>query len=192
MHIFAKKKLGETEIVDFAKTQLTLPDKIDPSDAMSWQHHLYSKLGSKKPGTEETDLNVKSSSVNMTKQQILDELVDRIVAMAKVLFGLHMVSAWKFEVTKVDIFVAGSTQLSNLSDLTSNLCFSTFFDFARAASNLFCLYTNSHFNSNQIDHPQQQQKGAYRSVVSSQRKKAVIACFRQTSLHSMPRYFCGA
>ena len=40
----------------------------------------------------------------------------------------------------------------------------------------------------QIDHPQQQQKGAWRSVVSTQRKRAVIACFRQTSLHSLPRF----
>ena len=40
----------------------------------------------------------------------------------------------------------------------------------------------------QIDHPQQQQKGAYRSVVSSQRKRAVIACFQQKSLHSLPRF----
>jgi len=85
--------MPESDISDFTKTQLTLPDKIDPSDAMSWQHHLYSKLGNKKPGAEENDLKVKQSNVNMTKQQILDELVDRIVAMAKVLFGLHMVNA---------------------------------------------------------------------------------------------------
>lgn len=39
----------------------------------------------------------------------------------------------------------------------------------------------------QIDHPQQQSKNVYRSVVSIQRKRAVIACFRQTSLHSLPR-----
>lgn len=52
---------------------------IDPADEMSWQHYLYSKLGSKK-GTGEI------------KPQQLDEVVDRIIAMAKVLFGLHMVS----------------------------------------------------------------------------------------------------
>lgn len=40
----------------------------------------------------------------------------------------------------------------------------------------------------QIDHPQQQQKDAWRSVVSSQRKRAVIACFQQKSLHSLPRF----
>lgn len=40
----------------------------------------------------------------------------------------------------------------------------------------------------QIDHPQQQQKGVYRSVVSTQRKRAVIACFRQATIHSLPRY----
>ncbi|CAG7835911.1 unnamed protein product [Allacma fusca] len=122
------KKLPEQEIIEFAKTQLTLPDKIDPSDSMSWQHHLYSKLGSKKPTADENDPNNKTTA-NLTKQQILDELVGRITAMAKVLFGLHM-----------------------------------------------------------IDHPQQQQKGAYRSVVSGGRKKAVIACFRQTSIHATPRH----
>jgi hypothetical protein len=82
--------LAENEILDFAKTQLTLPDKIDLSDAMSWQHHLYSKLGTKKTPSDQNDLSNKGSPVK-DKQQQLDELVDRIVAMAKVLFGLHMV-----------------------------------------------------------------------------------------------------
>lgn len=82
--------MNEPEILDFAKTQLTLPDKIDPSDAMSWQHHLYSKLGTKKQPLDENDLNNKGSPIK-DKQQQLEELVDRIVAMAKVLYGLHMV-----------------------------------------------------------------------------------------------------
>lgn len=84
------QKVAEHEIVDFAKTQLTLPDKIDPSDAMSWQHHLYSKLGSKKPSPTIVGTAV-STKANANQQAILDELVERIVAMAKVLFGLHMV-----------------------------------------------------------------------------------------------------
>lgn len=46
---------------------------------MSWQHYLYSKLGTKKEASSD-------------KPQQIDEVVDRIVAMAKVLFGLHMVS----------------------------------------------------------------------------------------------------
>ena len=79
----------ETEIFDFAKTQLTLPDKIDPSDKMSWQHHLYSKLGSKKPNQALDGTVTPAKAAN--QQAILDELVERIVAMAKVLFGLHMV-----------------------------------------------------------------------------------------------------
>lgn len=82
--------MAEHEIVDFAKTQLTLPDKIDPSDSMSWQHHLYSKLGSKKPSHTIVGTPV-STKANANQQAILDELVERIVAMAKVLFGLHMV-----------------------------------------------------------------------------------------------------
>ncbi|XP_034937910.1 ryanodine receptor isoform X2 [Chelonus insularis] len=111
------KKMTEADIAEFAKTQLTLPDKIDPADEMSWQHYLYSKLGQKK------------DTMEPVKAQQLDEVVTRITDMAKVLYGLHM-----------------------------------------------------------IDHPQQQSKSSYRSVVSIQRKRAVIACFRQTSLHSLPRH----
>uniref|UniRef100_A0A0K8TI63 Ryanodine receptor 44F n=1 Tax=Lygus hesperus TaxID=30085 RepID=A0A0K8TI63_LYGHE len=112
------KKMLETDILEFAKTQLTLPDKIDPGDEMSWQHYLYSKLGNKKETVSEKPQN-----------QQIEEVVDRIVAMAKVLFGLHM-----------------------------------------------------------IDHPQLQSKQQYRSVVSNQRKRAVLACFRQLSLHALPRH----
>ncbi|XP_065200353.1 ryanodine receptor [Planococcus citri] len=110
------KKMQEYEVREFVKTQLTLPDKIDPADEMSWQHYLYSKLGSKKDSVE-------------IKPQQIEEVVDRIMAMAKVLYGLHM-----------------------------------------------------------IDHPQLQSKAVYRSVVSIQRKRAVIACFRQLSLHALPRH----
>ncbi|CAG9853862.1 unnamed protein product [Phyllotreta striolata] len=115
------KKMPEYDIIDFAKNQLTLPDKIDPADEMSWQHFLYSQLGSKK--------SVSINSVDNNGKNQVDETVDRIVAMSKVLYGLHM-----------------------------------------------------------IDHPQQQQKGVYRSVVSTQRKRAVLSCFRQASLHSLPRH----
>lgn len=72
------QKMQEYEIREFVKTQLTLPDKIDPADEMSWQHYLYSKLGSKKDTVE-------------IKPQQIEEVVDRIMAMAKVLYGLHMV-----------------------------------------------------------------------------------------------------
>nr|XP_049707638.1 ryanodine receptor isoform X50 [Helicoverpa armigera] len=116
------KKMSEQDVAEFAKTQLTLPDKIDPADEMSWQHYLYSKLGSK----SKSNITVETAE---NKAKIIDDTVERIVAMSKVLFGLHM-----------------------------------------------------------IDHPQQMSKNVYRSVVSIQRKRAVIACFRQTSLHSLPRH----
>ncbi|XP_055904500.1 ryanodine receptor isoform X11 [Eupeodes corollae] len=121
------KKMPEYEVIEFARMQLTLPDKLDPSDEMSWQHYLYSKLG-KKDELQEDSAVVEKSNQNEKKDKT-QETVDRIVAMAKVLFGLHM-----------------------------------------------------------IDHPQQQSKNVYRSCVSIQRKRAVIACFRQTSLHSLPRH----
>ncbi|EEC03457.1 hypothetical protein IscW_ISCW017056, partial [Ixodes scapularis] len=109
----------DVDIFDYVKLQLTLPDKIDPSDAMSWQHYLYSKLGSQRS----------SGSQIVPAQVSHDQLVERIMDMAKVLYGLHM-----------------------------------------------------------IDHPQGSMKGVYRSVVSTQRKRAVIACFRMISLHSLPSY----
>ena len=85
--------MAENEIVDFAKTQLTLPEKIDPSDAMSWQHHLYSKLGTKKP-SQVIVSPVSTNAKTANQQALLDELVERIVAMAKVLYGLHVVSTF--------------------------------------------------------------------------------------------------
>lgn len=77
------KKMEEQEIAEFAKTQLTLPDKIDPADEMSWQRHLYSQLGQKKDPVVDTP---KASHPQ------LDDVVARITDMAKVLYGLHMVS----------------------------------------------------------------------------------------------------
>jgi len=74
------KRMPESDISEFAKTQLTLPDKIDPADEMSWQHYLYSKLGQKKDVMEPV------------KAQQLEDVVARITDMAKVLYGLHMVS----------------------------------------------------------------------------------------------------
>ncbi|KAK3867881.1 hypothetical protein Pcinc_026695, partial [Petrolisthes cinctipes] len=113
-------KGSESEILDFAMTQLTLPNKYDPSDAMNWQHTLYSRLGGGRVPREDEEEKKLVPTV--------DDTVERIVAMAKVLYGLHI-----------------------------------------------------------IDHPQTS-KEVWRSVVSIQRKRAVIACFRQTSLHMMPRH----
>jgi len=82
------QKIPDYEIAEFAKTQLTLPDKIDPADEMSWQHYLYSKLGNIKEGEGEVTNPAPDSN---EKTKMIDEVVERIVAMAKVLFGLHMV-----------------------------------------------------------------------------------------------------
>ncbi|XP_055318049.1 ryanodine receptor isoform X5 [Sitodiplosis mosellana] len=124
------KKMPESEVIEFARTQLTLPDKLDPADEMSWQHYLYSKLGKDQTSEEIIEKPPAGATEKIkTKDQIIQETVERIVAMAKVLYGLHM-----------------------------------------------------------IDHPQQQSKNVYRSVVSIQRKRAVIACFRQIPIHLLPRH----
>lgn len=96
--------MPEYDIIQFAKTQLTLPDKIDPADEMSWQHFLYSQLGSKKSATIITTEN------NNNKNQ-LEETIDRIVAMSKVLYGLHMV--------RTQYFVVVHTAPSNVSNCLS-------------------------------------------------------------------------
>ena len=113
------QKMSEEEITEFVSNQLTLPENLDPADELSWQHHLYSTLGNKK-----------QVSAAELKKEALDLLVQRIVAMGKVLYGLHI-----------------------------------------------------------IDHPPiDALQGAFPKVVSMQRKRAVIACFRQTSLHSLPKH----
>lgn len=83
----------ESDVIEFARTQLTLPDKLDPADEMSWQHYLYSKLGKKEKSAEIIVEQPKSGANEKikSKEQIIQETVERIVAMAKVLFGLHMV-----------------------------------------------------------------------------------------------------
>lgn len=83
--------MPETEVIEFARTQLTLPDKLDPADEMSWQHYLYSKLGKKDLLPEEMP-EKGASGTEKSKEKIIEETAERIVAMAKVLFGLHMVS----------------------------------------------------------------------------------------------------
>lgn len=83
--------MPDCDVIQFVKIQLTLPDKPDPADEMSWQHYLYSKLGSKKGTTE-------------IKPQQVDEVADRIVAMAKVLYGLHMVNKSKLKSSNYYVF----------------------------------------------------------------------------------------
>lgn len=90
------QKMLETDVIEFTRTQLTLPDKLNPADEMSWQHYLYSKLGKTEP--EEIEASVEkqpaaTTTIEKSKEKIIEETVERIVAMAKVLFGLHMVSS---------------------------------------------------------------------------------------------------
>ena len=74
--------MEDEAITEFVRLQLTLPNELDPSDALNWQHHLYSTLGNKD-----------SAIGSLMKPEALDFLIKRIVAMGKVLYGLHMVSA---------------------------------------------------------------------------------------------------
>ncbi|XP_051859860.1 ryanodine receptor isoform X14 [Drosophila albomicans] len=89
------KKMPEYDVIEFARNQLTLPDKLDPSDEMSWQHYLYSKLGKTEELVDEQALEKVNTNSNEKGKDKTQETVDRIVAMAKVLFGLHMATGAK-------------------------------------------------------------------------------------------------
>ncbi|XP_064536233.1 ryanodine receptor isoform X10 [Drosophila montana] len=89
------KKMTEYDVIEFARNQLTLPDKLDPSDEMSWQHYLYSKLGKSEETVDEQALEKVNTNSNEKGKDKTTETVDRIVAMAKVLFGLHMATGAK-------------------------------------------------------------------------------------------------
>ena len=84
-HLLWSQRVSESEILEFARNHLTLPDKMDPSDALNWQHTLYSRLGG---GRSPRQLAEDEKKIVPT----VDDTVERIVAMAKVLYGLHIVS----------------------------------------------------------------------------------------------------
>ena len=95
------KKEQEQDISEYIKIQLTLPDKIDPSDSMSWQHYLYSKLGQQQnDGRKGNEIAVvdlsKQKEIAMAHHHLSDQLIERIIDMAKVLYGLHMVIKLNF------------------------------------------------------------------------------------------------
>ncbi|PSN30490.1 Ryanodine receptor [Blattella germanica] len=178
------KRLPESDIMEFAKTQLTLPDKIDPADEMSWQHYLYSKLGQKKVDEEGKPVKI-------------EDVVERIVAMSKVLYGLHM------RLPESDIMEFAKTQLTlpDKIDPADEMSWQHYLYSKLGQKKVdeegkpvkiedvverIVAMSKVLYGLHMIDHPQQQSKGSYRSVVSTQRKRAVIACFRQTSLHSLP------
>lgn len=95
------KKEQEQDISEYIKIQLTLPDKIDPSDSMSWQHYLYSKLGQQQnDGRKGNEIAVvdlsKQKEISLAHHHLSDHLIERIIDMAKVLYGLHMVIKLNF------------------------------------------------------------------------------------------------
>ncbi|OUC45111.1 hypothetical protein D917_02013, partial [Trichinella nativa] len=45
-------------------------------------------------------------------------------------------------------------------------------------------------NLHNVEHPQTFQADAWRKIVSSQRKRAVVACFRMVALYSIPKHRC--
>lgn len=85
------QKMAEYDVLDFARIQLTLPDKLDPADEMSWQHYLYSKLGKKEPTIGDELVEKTTTTDKKGEEKKIEDTVERITAMAKVLYGLHMV-----------------------------------------------------------------------------------------------------
>jgi len=66
-------------------------------------HYLYSKLGKTEESVDEQALEKVNANSNEKGKDKTQETVDRIVAMAKVLFGLHMVSILGFECPNKDM-----------------------------------------------------------------------------------------
>ncbi|XP_055337214.1 ryanodine receptor-like isoform X3 [Paramacrobiotus metropolitanus] len=109
-----------TEVLEeFVKAELMLPDQPDPADRKAWQRKLYIKIGKKQVAKLDDLVEEESSTV----------VVERILAMSKVLQGLHL-----------------------------------------------------------VDHPPAITGDTWRKLVSTQRKRAIIACFRMVALYSLPRH----
>ncbi|KAL4238125.1 Ryanodine receptor 2 [Mactra antiquata] len=108
-----KQKLiddADADLEDFLiKTLEEVEGPID--DKIKWQKVLYQKIG--------------GTSTNLDQTRV----IDRIISMAKVMHGLHM-----------------------------------------------------------VEHPSSHHKNVWRKVVSTQRKRAVMACFRMIPLHNLPKH----
>ncbi|KAK0046902.1 ryanodine receptor 44F, partial [Biomphalaria pfeifferi] len=108
------QKDGDGDIEDYLLNNLSAEEgPID--EKTQWQKVLYRKIG-------DTKL---SSTLQLTQKKV----IERIISMAKVMHGLHM-----------------------------------------------------------VEHPDAYNKGAWKKVISSQRKRAVMACFRMIPLHNTPRH----
>ncbi|XP_052827801.1 ryanodine receptor isoform X7 [Octopus bimaculoides] len=107
------RKEPEGDIETFLKALLeTVEGEVEPEQ---WQKLLFRKIGDSKL----------SSNIELNSEKS----IERIVSMARVMFGLHM-----------------------------------------------------------VEHPSLGLKGAWRKVISSQRKRAVMACFRMVPLYGLPRH----
>ncbi|KAK2153790.1 hypothetical protein LSH36_286g03064 [Paralvinella palmiformis] len=70
-------KDSEADIEDFVTATFQIEDKTEDDEALQWQKALYKKIGSKKG--------------DQNQQNSLDYAIERVMAMSKVLFGLHLV-----------------------------------------------------------------------------------------------------
>ncbi|BFZ07812.1 hypothetical protein BsWGS_10847 [Bradybaena similaris] len=108
------QKDAEADIEDYLIHNLGA-DEGPIDEKVQWQKVLYRKIG-----------DTKTSGTHQLTQ---GKVIERIISMAKVMHGLHM-----------------------------------------------------------VEHPNAQSKGAWKKLISSQRKRAVMACFRMIPLHSYPRH----
>lgn len=152
------KKESQGRIEEVVRLQLTQPYQADPSDEFCWQHYLYSRLGAQ-PAILKRVNHEQNETMNgeISRNNKIDILKSRM---------MH---------ESMNSDLSGSTQQHLL--VIDGRIISRIVDMARVFYGLHL-----------IDHPNLQQKTGRRSCVSTQRRRVVIACFRMTSLHSLPRH----
>lgn len=147
------KKDSQSRIEEIVRLQLTQPNQVDPSDEFCWQHYLYSRLGAQ-PSLH----NRPSNNVHHNDNVNSDGLSNSKLTMSRSRNGYDAID-------QQQQYVISSRIVSRIVDM----------------ARVFC---GLHI----IDHPNLQQQTGRRSCVSTQRRRVVIACFRMTSLHSLPRH----
>ncbi|KAI0981288.1 hypothetical protein GJ496_001976 [Pomphorhynchus laevis] len=112
--VLSLKSDHEEQVINFLKSTIQQQLRNDNYDNLTWQSMLYRKIKTKRGSPDLSNVDI---------------VISRIMSMAKVLYGLHL-----------------------------------------------------------VDHPPQGKKGVWRKLITTQRKKAVVACFRVAPLHSIPRH----
>ncbi|KHN75295.1 Ryanodine receptor 44F [Toxocara canis] len=155
-------KESEEKIREFVRSLLDIPVKTDPTDKNAWQLNLYRKIG--------------KSQMRGKEEMTQDAVVEKIINMGQVVAILHTdptdKNAWQLNLYRK----IGKSQMRGKEEMTQDAVVEKIINMGQVVAIL-------HVTEN----PQASLSNAWKKMISNQRKRAVVACFRMVALYGIPR-----